>query len=174
MHTLVIGGSASGKSELAERLALACPAPRYYIATMEVRDGESKRRVARHRALRAGKGFRTLECPVRLRALRLPAPGGTALVECVTNLAANECFSARGAGRKDAASAILAGAQALMRQAHCIFVTGDVFADGIAYAAGTQEYLEVLAAVNAGLAARCAHVAEAVCGLPQWLKGGPC
>ena len=88
MHTLVIGGSASGKSELAELLALKGPAPRYYIATMEVRDAESQRRVARHKTLRADKGFRTIERTVDLGGLRLPEPGGTALIECVTNLVA--------------------------------------------------------------------------------------
>lgn len=172
MHTLVIGGSASGKSELAELLALKGPAPRYYIATMEVRDAESQRRVARHQTLRADKGFRTIERTVDLGGLRLPEPGGTALIECVTNLVANECFSPNGAGIAHAASAVLAGADALMAQAMCIFVTGDVFADGIVYDTDTQGYLKALAVVNAGLAARCGRVAESVCGLPQWLKGG--
>lgn len=172
MHTLVIGGSASGKSELAELLALKGPAPRYYIATMEVRDAESQRRVARHQTLRADKGFRTIERTVDLGGLRLPEPGGTALIECVTNLVANECFSPNGAGMAHAASAVLAGADALMAQAMCIFVTGDVFADGIVYDTDTQGYLKALAVVNAGLAARCGRVAESVCGLPQWLKGG--
>ena len=172
MHTLVIGGSASGKSELAELLALKGPAPRYYIATMEVRDAESQRRVARHQTLRADKGFRTIERTVDLGGLRLPEPGGTALIECVTNLVANECFSPNGVGMAQAVDAVLAGADALMAQAMCIFVTGDVFADGIAYDTGTQGYLKSLAAVNAGLAARCGRVVESVCGLPQWLKGG--
>ncbi len=172
MHTLVIGGSASGKSELAELLALKGPAPRYYIATMEVRDAESQRRVARHQTLRADKGFRTIERTVNLGGLRLPEPGGTALIECVTNLVANECFSPNGAGMAHAAIAVLASADALMAQAMCIFVTGDVFADGIVYDTDTQGYLKALAVVNAGLAARCGRVAESVCGLPQWLKGG--
>ena len=172
MHTLVIGGSASGKSELAELLTLKGPAPHYYIATMEVHDAESQRRVARHQNLRAGKGFWTIERPVDLGGLRLPKPGGTALIECVTNLVANECFSPNGVGMAQAVDAVLAGADALMAQAMCIFVTGDVFADGIAYDTGTQGYLKSLAAVNAGLAAHCGRVVESVCGLPQWLIGG--
>ena len=51
MLTLVIGGSASGKSAFAERLAVQSGLPRFYVATMRVWDAESERRVARHRAI---------------------------------------------------------------------------------------------------------------------------
>ena len=62
MFTLVIGGAASGKSEYAESLLLGRPGPRYYLATMEpAADGECRARIERHRALRAGKGFATIE-----------------------------------------------------------------------------------------------------------------
>ena len=52
MLTLVIGGSASGKSAFAERLAVQSGLPRFYVATMRVWDTESERRVARHRDMR--------------------------------------------------------------------------------------------------------------------------
>ena len=39
MLTLVIGGSASGKSAFAESLCLKSPLPRTYLATMQVWDG---------------------------------------------------------------------------------------------------------------------------------------
>lgn len=45
MLTLVIGGSASGKSSFAERLAVQSGLPRYYVATMRVWDAESEKRV---------------------------------------------------------------------------------------------------------------------------------
>ena len=60
--TLVLGGSGSGKSAYAEQL-LDGYSRKYYIATMQVFDAESEKRVAHHRQLRAGKGFVTVEQP---------------------------------------------------------------------------------------------------------------
>ena len=57
MFTLLIGGAASGKSGYAEALLLRGPArPLVYIAAMEPFGPEAEARIARHRALRAGKG----------------------------------------------------------------------------------------------------------------------
>ena len=80
MLTLVVGGSASGKSAFAERLAVQSGLPRFYVATMRVWDAESEKRVARHRAMRREKRFETLECPLHLEKLDMPARG-TALLE---------------------------------------------------------------------------------------------
>ena len=97
MFTLVVGGAASGKSEYAEQLILRAGAlPRYYVATMEPFGAEARARIARHRVLRAQKRFETIECPVGLSRVLLPARGA-ALLECLSNLAANELYS--GAGR---------------------------------------------------------------------------
>ena len=41
MLTLIVGGSASGKSAFAERLAVQSGLPRFYEATMRVWDAES-------------------------------------------------------------------------------------------------------------------------------------
>ena len=73
MLTLVVGGSASGKSAFAERLAVQSGLPRFYVATMRVWDAESEKRVARHRAMRREKRFETLECPLHLEKLDMPA-----------------------------------------------------------------------------------------------------
>ena len=109
MLTLVIGGSASGKSAFAERLAVQSGLPRFYVATMRVWDAESERRVARHRDMRREKRFDTLECPIGLDRLILPARG-TALLEDMGNLVANELYDADGAGR-DAVEAAVRGYQ---------------------------------------------------------------
>ena len=63
MIVLVTGGSGCGKSTWAEKLIASLPNEnRVYIATMQVYDEESVKRVERHRAQRADKGFRTIEC----------------------------------------------------------------------------------------------------------------
>ena len=89
MLTLVLGGAASGKSEYAESLVLKTALPRYYLATMQVWDAECAARVEKHRQMRAKKQFETVECPLHLDAVRLPARG-TALLEDLGNLTANE------------------------------------------------------------------------------------
>ena len=95
MITLVTGGCGSGKSEYAENLLAGSGCPcKWYVATMEVWGDEDRRKVERHRKQRAGKGFHTIERPRGLEALRIPgSPEQTAvLLECVSNLAANEMF----------------------------------------------------------------------------------
>ena len=73
MFTLVVGGSASGKSAYAESLILASPyRPRYYVAAMEPFDGECRARIQRHRRMRAEKEFETVERYTNLTSLRLP------------------------------------------------------------------------------------------------------
>ena len=68
MITLVTGGCGSGKSEYAERRVLELGAGyRIYLATMQCFDEESEKRVQRHRKMRAGKGFVTVERPLDLK-----------------------------------------------------------------------------------------------------------
>ena len=70
MLHLIIGGSGSGKSEYAENQAVLLSKKEdlslYYIATMKPFGEEGKRRVERHRRLRSGKGFFTIEHYVNL------------------------------------------------------------------------------------------------------------
>lgn len=64
MITLVLGGTRSGKSEVAERLAAAAPGPVTYVATARVdpADGDHAARVERHRERRPAT-WATVECP---------------------------------------------------------------------------------------------------------------
>ena len=74
MKILLVGGSKSGKSGLAQRLCvrLAAGAPMIYWATMEPVDGEDRARIARHLDERAGWGFSTVECGRALERAALP------------------------------------------------------------------------------------------------------
>ena len=91
MQILISGGANSGKSSLAEQLAVAQSFhPRYYFATMQVWDAECARRIERHRQQRAGKGFQTVEVPTNLLETISTLPqGGCGLLECVSNLLSN-------------------------------------------------------------------------------------
>ena len=118
MLTLVIGGAASGKSAYAEHLAVQSGGPRYYLATMQVWDAECAARVAKHRAMRAQKQFATVECPQNLHLVRLPQQG-TALLEDLGNLAANELYRPDGSclPPKQAAEKMLAGIEQSLHNA---------------------------------------------------------
>ena len=172
MLTLVVGGAASGKSAYAECLVLQTALPRYYLATMQVWDAECAARVEKHRRMRAEKQFETLECPLHLGTVRLPARG-TALLEDLGNLTANELYDPAGAGEA-AASAILDGLGRLAAQCeHLVVVSNEVFSGGADYAGDTDRYLKALAQVNNALAARADAVVRVVCGIPVYYKGGP-
>lgn len=168
MLTLVIGGSGSGKSRYAEALIATRPEPRVYLATMRPADGESDRRVLRHRAQREGLGFRTLERYTDLAGAPIP-PGSSVLLEDLGNLLANEMFDPEGSG----AAAVRTGLESLLgRCAELCVVSNEVFSGGSDYAGETLDYLRELAALNRELAAKAEKVVELVCGLPHVLKGG--
>ena len=171
MFTLVVGGAASGKSEYAESLVLQ-DLPRYYIATMEPFGAEGQARIARHRELRRGKGFQTVERYTGIAGLKLPA-GGAVLLECLGNLAANELYSPAGAGTAEgAASAVADGVDALLAQCgELVAVGNEVCSGGRDYAGDTERYLRTLAEIHRRLARRADRVCEVVCGIPVWHKG---
>ena len=167
MLTLVIGGAASGKSEFAENLVLTLPGRRVYVATLEPYDGECLARIEKHRRQRAGKGFLTLERYRDLGGLEVPT-GANVLLECMSNLLANELYSPQGGG----SAAVLGGVERLCaRCANLTIVTNEVFSGGKDYEGDTLRYLLALGSVNRALAARANRVVEVVCGCANVLKG---
>lgn len=169
MKILITGGSASGKSQYAERVAAALPGPRFYIATMRPWDKECEARIEKHRRQRAGLGFETVEHYGDLRSLRLPARG-TALLECMSNLTANVLYAP--SPPEHPLEAVRAGLRALADQCgHLIVVTNEVFSDGIAYDESLTDYLRLLAGLNEQIGRDFDHVIEVVCGIPIAHKG---
>ncbi|MCC8102192.1 MAG: bifunctional adenosylcobinamide kinase/adenosylcobinamide-phosphate guanylyltransferase [Clostridiales bacterium] len=92
------------------------------------------------------------------------------LLECMSNLVANEVFEPDGAG-KGTVEAIQRGIDSLRRQArHLIVVTNEVFSDGVSYDTETMRYLSYLGAVNQAMAAQADMVTEVVYGIPVTVK----
>lgn len=171
MMILLTGGSGCGKSTFAEKLCVQLPAPRYYIAAMRPYGPGGREKVARHRAMRAGNGFETIERYTALDTLRLEAAGGTALLECICNLTANEMFDENGV-QSDPVRRVLDGVAALRAQCETlVVVTNDVGSDCGEYSASTRGYIAALGQINAALAAQADAVCELVCGIPLVLKG---
>ena len=154
MITLITGGS--GKSAYAEKYICHVSnengyKEKYYIATMQVFDDEGQRKIDRHRRLRAGKGFITIEQPrdikkavEKLQSENCLKNGRSALLECMSNLVANV--------------------------AELVIVTNNVFEDGVCYDESTMNYIKAMGIVNRGLAAMAERVVEVVAGIPVAVK----
>lgn len=208
MITLITGGSGSGKSAYAEKYI--CHASnekgckeKYYIATMQVFDDEGQRKIDRHRRLRAGKGFITIEQPrdiqdavSKLQSESSLKTGRLALLECMSNLVANEMFPPVDAseikeagGKKEAldepenmrdyenilisrvSKKVLKEVSILSENvAELVIVTNNVFEDGVCYDESTMNYIKAMGIVNRGLAAMAESVVEVVAGIPVAVK----
>ena len=208
MITLITGGSGSGKSAYAEKYI--CHASnekgfkeKYYIATMQVFDDEGQRKIDRHRRLRAGKGFITIEQPrdiqdavSKLQSENCLKTGRAALLECMSNLVANEMFppvdasDTKEAGVKKEAldgpdnmrdydntlislvsKKVLKDVSILSENvAELVIVTNNVFEDGVCYDEATMNYIKAMGTVNRGLAAMAESVVEVVAGIPVAVK----
>ncbi|MCH5272534.1 MAG: bifunctional adenosylcobinamide kinase/adenosylcobinamide-phosphate guanylyltransferase [Lachnospiraceae bacterium] len=178
MMTVIIGGSGSGKSAYAEEYTITHSEGKkmYYLATMQVYDEEGQRKVERHRELRKGKGFFTVEQPRSLceAAELFGAEEKTVLLECMSNLVANEMFFTEPPKPAYEAAETVVKEVELLKEAvsHLVVVTNNVFEDGIPYDETTTAYMWALGSVNEKLAAAAEEVIEVVVGIPVFLKKG--
>ena len=176
MMTLIIGGSGSGKSAYAEDYMVSISEDRkkYYIATMQIYDEEGKRKVERHRMLRGGKGFSTIEQPVDIgkAAEKMEAEDRTALLECVSNLTANEMFSGEVPATEEVITEKIAGGIAVLNRelTHLVIVSNNVFEDGNVYDKTTMAYIRAMGRINQKLAEMADEVVEVVVGIPIVIK----
>lgn len=165
---LVTGGSASGKSGYAEQLlAQTGEEHLFYLATMKPWDEECKARIRRHQRIRAGKGFLTLESCSHLEQITLDTPPEhtALLLECMSNLTANERFESRESD-EELEERILEGVKSLQKQlSHFIIVTNEVFSDGGFYGEETLRYQRLLGNINRRIAAYADAVTEVVYGI---------
>lgn len=202
MLHIVYGGSASGKSSYAESFAMSLQGEGrlLYIATMypykwnttEI-DPETMQRIERHRAMRADKGFDTVECYRHVEHI-VAKRQDVLLLECMSNLLANEMYLEQdsddgglaetmsevekaGVGMSETLSPVSKKiVQALIdlstRVQELVIVTNDVFSDGgsLIYDESTREYVKNLAEINCALAREAATVTEVVCGIPVIVK----
>ena len=189
MLHIVYGGSASGKSSYAESFAMSLQGEGrlLYIATMypykwnttEI-DPETMQRIERHRAMRADKGFDTVECYRHVEHI-VAKRQDVLLLECMSNLLANEMYlepdSNAGSDMAETMSPVSNKiVQALndlsTRVQELVIVTNDVFSDGgsLTYDESTREYVKNLAEINCALAREAATVTEVVCGIPVIVK----
>ena len=158
MLVLVTGGAASGKSEHAEKIVCARAHSKLYLATMQPFGKSARARIARHRKLREGKGFHTVERSLDLKGLQIDRHYDGILLEDLGNLLANEIFSPDGTA--------LDGVEKL--KSYCdtlVIVSNEIFSDGGSYPPETENYLQKLAELHEKIARDADAVYESVCGI---------
>ncbi len=163
---LVTGGARSGKSALAERLALGLGGRAVYIATAERGDAEMAARIAVHRD-RRGEAWRTVEAPEDLVGA-LDATDGTAprLVDCLTLWLSNLMHCG-----PDWRARTQALVPALLRQsAPVVLVTNEVGAGIVPENALARSFRDAAGELNQAVAAAADEVYLSVAGLPLRLK----
>ena len=169
MFTLITGGSKCGKSHIAEQLFENVHGEKIYIATMIPYGKEAHAAIERHRLLRAGKNFTTIEKYTNINELNIPEHSAV-LIECMANLCANEMFDS---GFDAYVSDRIVNAVKKINKScsRLVVVTNDVSRDGIEYPKETQLYIKNLCRINKQLALIADNVIECVYGIPVMLKG---
>lgn len=191
MIHLITGGSGSGKSEYAEDMLC-----RYrkneeerlvYIATMYPYGEETKKKIGRHRQMRAGRGFVTMECYTDLKRaagmLGIYEPVSV-LIECISNLVSNELYpfvpeeggtSSVKHTANGTADKILKGIEAVLEAAvNVVIVTNEVNSEGLGYSPEMIRYKQVMGEVNRRLAVMADRVTEVVYGIAVEVKDRLC
>lgn len=171
MKILLIGGSKSGKSHLAQELVRATGRPMIYWATMQPMDSEDEDRIAAHLLDREGWGFTTLECGRTLESAFDRVPRDSAvLLDSMTVLLANEMFAEtidEQAGARTARSLL-----ALGEHVHTLVcVCDELWREEEAYGEGTVLFRRQLAEVCRKLAGEFDVVCEIVAGILHVWKG---
>lgn len=174
--TLIMGGSGSGKSAFAENyiMSLAKDIQKYYIATMQVFDSEGQKKIQRHQKLRSGKGFHTIEQQTEIQEALAKMVSGekTALLECMSNLTANEMFPGSTPRQETEVVEKIIEAVKLLNENlnHLVIVSNNVFEDGKVYDETTMAYIRAMGKINEKLARLADEVIEVVVGIPVLLK----
>ena len=172
MLTLVTGGSGSGKSEFAEDLCVSYKSDNLiYIATMFIYDDESLKKIERHKKMRENKNFKTIECFKNLKDIQIQN-GCTILLDCMSNLVANEMYLEGGAGEFTVQSIVEGIKQIKNKSENFIIVTNEVFTDGVQYDEETMRYIKYLGEINKEIGRASDNVIEVVYSIPVYHKGG--
>ena len=169
MIILVCGGAGSGKSEFAEKIcqevffSLSCER-KIYLATMIKSDSETEKKISIHRQKRKDKGFFTIEQPYELSiAKNYIKKTDVVLLECLSNLLANEMFEKRTTNSIDKRVSYKIYNEILEIEKSSkalIIVSNDVFRDGSFFG----EYTKELATLNILIAKSAYEVYEVTAG----------
>jgi adenosylcobinamide kinase/adenosylcobinamide-phosphate guanylyltransferase len=170
MKRLILGGVRSGKSRLAERLALESGLPVTYLATALPGDAEMAARIEAHRKKRP-QHWRLVEEPYRLaQALQQHAEAGRCLlVECLTLWLTNLLLDADPGRYERERQALLDTLPHLPGE--LILVGNETNMGVIPMGELSRRFCDENGLLHQALAPCCEEVFLTVAGLPMQLKG---
>lgn len=165
----VLGGSASGKSEIALRLA-GSKGPRAFVATGQGLDAEMSARIARHQATRAAD-WETAEVPLELTAwfARAGSRYRTIVLDCVTLWLSN----LQGSGMKEPmVLKRVAGLLEAMQKtkARVVIVSNELGLGLVPAEPAVRAFRDIAGRVNQLLATGADEMYLVVSGIPVRLK----
>ncbi len=170
--TLILGGVRSGKSRLAERLAIDSGLPVTYIATAEANDQEMSQRIAAHR-IRRPEHWTVIEEPLELAA-SLSSQGDThqcVIVDCLTLWLTNCLMATDTDVLSDQKQALLTVLPTFTDK--IILVSNETNMGVMPLGELTRRYCDEAGRLHQDLATICDQVILTVAGLPHSLKGEP-
>lgn len=167
--TFVLGGAASGKSQVAENLIINSGLIPVYLATARIWDDEIQLKVDQHRA-RRGPEWTTLNADTDVAtALEQVTPDQSVLLDCATMWLTNVMLDEQD---MKAAQAMLL--EALARCTGPVVVVSNEVGQGIVPEnALARRFREAQGRLNIALAAQADQVLHVVAGLTHTLKGMP-
>ena len=169
-QTLILGGVRSGKSRLAERIALESQLPITYIATATVQDEEMRQRITAHQARRPAE-WHVIEAPFALAAAlsNQAVAEHCILVDCLTLWLTNLLMADDAALFERELGAFLTLLPTL--SSRIIMVSNETNMGIIPMGALSRRYCDEAGRLHQELAQQCDQVILTVAGLPQILKG---
>lgn len=170
MKTLIVGGARSGKSRLAEQMAIASGRDVVYIATAEAGDAEMRARIAHHRTRRPAHWL-TVEEPVCLAAIlrEHAAPDRCLLVDCLTLWLTNLLLSPTPETFALERAALFNALPSL--PGRIILVTNETGLGITPLGELSRRFTDEAGWLHQDIAAVCDQVVLTVAGLPLCLKG---
>ncbi|MDP1557481.1 MAG: bifunctional adenosylcobinamide kinase/adenosylcobinamide-phosphate guanylyltransferase [Nitrosomonas sp.] len=170
LQTLILGGVRSGKSRLAERLALDSKLPVTYIATATAQDKEMHQRIALHRAHRP-EHWHVIEEPIKLGAAisKQALNGHCILVDCLTLWLTNLLIAENESFFEHERKAFFTALPTVTNR--IIFVSNETNMGVTPMGELSRRYCDEVGQLHQALAQHCDQVILTVAGLPHVLKG---
>ena len=164
---LITGGTRSGKSSYAEKMALKLSPNPIYMATARVWDEEFRQRVIKHQQAR-GPEWTNIEEEKELS--KYDVTGKVILIDCVTLWCTNYFFEYQGNVKQALELAKQEFDRFTTQEATFIFVTNEIGMGGTSENELQRKFTDMQGWMNQYVAAQADEVTLMVCGIPVKIK----